>query len=167
MFHCPSYNNQRIRDKTSYTNYRVFNNKFCVRKLATYEYVRKWASSVHSIYDWRIPILGCQARPFLYPGHIRLGNRPQMYRILGNELNLWIGVILITGRLGYRSFLYPGQIILGNWPHMFDNGSHLSAWDVLSLGTFCPWDVLSWKVLSWHILYVRLFRFSVFYLYSA
>ena len=79
-----------------------------------------------------------------------------MYRILGNELNLWIGVILITGRLGYRSFLYPGQIILGNWPHMLDNGSHLSAW-----------DVLSWKVLSWHILYVRLFRFSVFYLYSA
>ena len=60
-----------------------------------------------------------------------------MYRILGNELNLWIGVILITGRLGYRSFLYPGQIILGNWPHMLDNGSHLSAWDVLSLGTFC------------------------------
>ena len=28
-------------------------------------------------------------------------------------------------------------------------------WDVLSLGTFCPWDVLSWDVLSWDVLYVH------------
>ena len=47
------------RDKASDTNYKVFNKKFCVRKLATYRYVRKWASSVHSIYDyWGIPIMG-------------------------------------------------------------------------------------------------------------
>ena len=44
------------RYKTSYTNYQIFKNKFRVRKLATY--VRKWASSVHLIYDWGIPILG-------------------------------------------------------------------------------------------------------------
>ena len=43
------------RDKTSYSNYQVFKSKFCVKKLATY--VKKWASSVHSIYDWGIPIL--------------------------------------------------------------------------------------------------------------
>ena len=28
-------------------------------------------------------------------------------------------------------------------------------WEVLSLGTFCPWDVLSWDVLSWDVLYVH------------
>ena len=44
------------RDKTSHTNYQVFKNKFWVRKLA--KNVRKWASSVDSIYDWGIPILG-------------------------------------------------------------------------------------------------------------
>ena len=36
-----------------------------------------------------------QARPFLYPGHIGLGNRPHMYSILGNELNLRIGLFLL------------------------------------------------------------------------
>ena len=34
------------------------------------------------------------------------------------------------------------------------------SWDVLSLGTFCPWDlmsedVLSWDVLSWEVLSVH------------
>ena len=54
-----------------------------------------------SIYDWCIPILGRLGyRPFLYPGHFGLGNRPHMYDMFGNELNLWIGVIIITGRLG-------------------------------------------------------------------
>ena len=53
-----------------------------------------------------------------------------------------------------KPFLYPGHIGLGNRPHMLDNGPHLSLWDVLSLGSFCPlghfvsgtfclWDVLS------------------------
>ena len=46
-------------------------------------------------------------------------------------------VILIMGRLGYRSFFYLGLIGLGNKPHMIDNGPHLS------LGTFCPWDIFS------------------------
>ena len=41
-----------------------------------------------------------QARPFLYPGHTGLGNGPHtvctlytvQYRMLGNTVNLWIGV---------------------------------------------------------------------------
>ena len=37
-----------------------------------------------------------------------------MYNMLGNELNLWIGVILFMGRLGQ---VIPGHIRLGNWPH--------------------------------------------------
>ena len=40
---------------------------------------------------------GGYARRFLYPGHIGLGNRPHMYSILGNELNLWIGLFLLWG----------------------------------------------------------------------
>ena len=46
------------------------------------------------------------------------------------------------------SFLYPGHIGLGNGSPMLYNGPHLSPWDFLSLGTFCPlgrfvpWDVL-------------------------
>ena len=41
-----------INASTSIKNsldYQVFKNTFCVRKFATY--VRKWVSSVHSIYD--------------------------------------------------------------------------------------------------------------------
>ena len=66
---CPK--KKRPRDKTSYTNYQVFKNKFCVRKLATY--VWTWASSVHSIYDWGIPILGrlVWAIPLAWPYWIR------------------------------------------------------------------------------------------------
>ena len=45
----------------------------------------------------------------LYPGHIGLGNRPQMYIIFGNELNLWTGFILIMGRLG--------KVISLPWPY--------------------------------------------------
>ena len=108
---------------------------------------------------------GGQARPFLYPGHIGLGNRPQMYSMLGNELNLWIGLFLLWGGQA-RSFLYPGHIRLGNWPHMLDNGPHSSPWDVLSLGTFFTWEVLylgrffpgtffPQDVLSWDVLYVH------------
>ena len=82
-----------------------------------------------------------------------------MYSMLVNELNLWIGLFLLWGG-EVRSFLSPGHIRLGNGPPIFDNGPHLSPWDVLSLETFCllgrfvPWDVLSlgtfcpWDVLS-------------------
>ena len=42
---------------------------------------------MHTIYDWGIPI----------PGHIGLGNRPHMYSVLGNELNLRIGLFLLVG----------------------------------------------------------------------
>ena len=38
---------------------------------------------------------------------------------------------------------------------MLDNGPYLSPWDVLSLVTFCPWDVLSCDVMSWDVLYVH------------
>ena len=70
-----------------------------------------------------------------------LGNGPQPCT------KFMIGVFLFWGGQA-RSFLYPGHIRLGNWPHMLDNGPHLSPWDVLSLGMFCPlgrfftWDVL-------------------------
>ena len=59
---------------------------------------------MNSIYELGIPILGrfsrgSGARPFLYPVQIGLGNRPHtgMYStgILGNELNLWIGLFLL------------------------------------------------------------------------
>ena len=82
--------------------------------------------------------------------------------MLGNELNLWIGLLLLWGGLSL--------IVLGNWPHTLDNGPYLSTgtfcpvgrfvlrdvlslgrfflWGVWFLGTFCPWDVLSWDVLS-------------------
>ena len=45
-------------------------------------------------------------------------------------------------RLGH-SFILAILLRLGNWPHMLDNGPHQSPQDVLSLGTFCLWDVLS------------------------
>ena len=81
-----------------------------------------------------------------------------MYSLLGKELHLWIGVILIMGRLGYRSFLYPGHIRLGNRPHMLDYGPHLSPWDVLSLGRFVPWKVLSLGTFCpWDVLTLRTF----------
>ena len=35
----------------------------------------------------------------LYPGHIGLGNRPQMYIILGGEINFWIGVYSYYGEI--------------------------------------------------------------------
>ena len=41
---------------------------------------------------------GGYTRPFLYPGHIVLVNRPHMYQhVIGNELNLWIGLFLLWG----------------------------------------------------------------------
>ena len=72
--------------------------------------------------------------------------------MLGSALNLWIGVILIIRRLGYRPFLYPGLI----GPHMrlgtFCPLGHFVLWDVLavghlSLGRFVPWDVVPWDFL--------------------
>ena len=54
-----------------------------------------------------------------------------MYSILGYELNLWIGLLLLWGGLA-MSFLYLDLIGLGNWLQMLDNGPHLSR------GTFCP-----------------------------
>ena len=109
---------------------------------------------------------GGQAWPFLYPGHIGLGNRPHMYctvcQVMG--LDLWIELFLLWGGQA-RSFLFSWSYWIVNWPHMLDNGPYLSPWDVLSLGTFfllglfvlldvlslgrfnpgtfCPWDVLS------------------------
>ena len=59
---CPKGQNawrkKRPEDKTSQgtkrpkeQNVLLLLPRFCVRKFATYEYVRKWASSVHLIYD--------------------------------------------------------------------------------------------------------------------
>ena len=47
-------------------------------------------------------VWGGQARSFLYPGHIGLGNnRPHMYRMLGNWPQFMNRVIIIImGRLG-------------------------------------------------------------------
>ena len=59
-----------------------------------------------------------------------------MYSLLGNERNSWIGLFLLLWGGSARSFLYLDLIGLGNWPHMLENGSHLSPWAVLSLGTF-------------------------------
>ena len=40
---------------------------------------------------------GGYARPFLYPGHIGLGNKGNIRTMLGNELNLWKGLFLLWG----------------------------------------------------------------------
>ena len=89
-------------------------------------YVRQWASSVHSIYDWGIAILvRLGSRPFLYPmaildqviGHICM---------LGNALKLWIGDILIMGRLV--------QVIPLSWTYWVRQ----QATHHLSRGTFSP-----------------------------
>ena len=102
---------------------------------------------------------GGYACPFLYPGHIGLGN---MYSMLGNELNLWKGCYYYGEvRLGHSFF--RGPIGLGNWPHMLGNGPICNPggfvpWDVLYLGRFVlgmfcplgrvfPWDVLSLETL--------------------
>ena len=62
---------------------------------------------MHSIYGWVFLFLGGKARPVLYPSHIGLGNRPQMYSILGKELNLWTEVIFIMVRLGHYTLSCP------------------------------------------------------------
>ena len=56
--------------------------------------------------------------------------------------------LFLYGEVRLKSFLYPGHIRLGNWPQMLDNGPYLSAWNVLSLGTFCLWTFCLWDVLS-------------------
>ena len=56
-----------------------------------------------------------------------------MYNMLGYELSLWIGLLFLLWGDYARSFLL-------SWSYWIT--------DDFSLGTFCPWDVLSWDILS-------------------
>ena len=109
---------------------------------------------------------GGQAGPFLYPGHIGLGNRPTIYSILGNELIIWIGVICTyygEVRLVHSFILAILYQVIGHTCQIMGLICPLATictlgrffpWDVFSLGTlcpqghfvsgtFCPWNVLS------------------------
>ena len=126
---------------------------------------------MHSIYGWVFLFLGGKARPVLYPSHIGLGNRPQMYSILGKELNLWIEVIFIMVRLGHYFILSNVHIRLGNWPHTVCYMIGL----ICPLGMFCPFGCFVsrtfclrdvWSLgrfvlrdfLSWDLFYVHQYR---------
>ena len=50
-----------------------------ITKFQKHNFIRKWASSMHSIYSY---FGEGQARPFHYTDHIGLGNRPHMYNTL-------------------------------------------------------------------------------------
>ena len=66
--------------------------------LENWPHARMLGNGPHPCNQFMIGVfLFLEARPFLYLGHIGLGNRPHMYRMLGNELNLWI----VSRRLGY------------------------------------------------------------------
>ena len=90
-----------------------------------------------------------------------------MYSLLGNELNLWIGLFLLCGGQA-RSILILAILdqVIGRTCQIMGLICHLRTfcpWDVLSLGKFCPFgrfvplDVLSLGrfVLGRFVLYVH------------